>query len=196
MTCTVLVGVVAQDSAPAADPLPAPTTNESQLPFASTETDAPSGAATVGAFGVWDLVRMVVALVVVVAAVYGVVGLLRRRVDSGTETEGPIRILASQSLSGNRTIHAVRVGAKVYLIGAGDAAVNLIAGIRDQETIDELELAHSASRAASGRASFGALLSRWVANAAAAGLTGGASARGDSPLGTLQQQRERLRGIR
>lgn len=169
--------------------------DETQLRFGEPGAPVVPDQSVGGTFGVWDLVRMVVVLLLVVAAVYGLVALLRRRVEDDSSAEGgPIRVLASQTISAGKAIHAVRVGARVYLIGTGENSVNLIAGIRDQETIDELELAHGNAAASRKRTSFGALLGSWLSNAAASAVTGGPTR--EAPVDELKRQRERLRGMR
>ncbi|MFW5693659.1 MAG: FliO/MopB family protein [Alkalispirochaeta sp.] len=118
----------------------------------------------ISAFGIWDLVRMVLVLLMVVGAVYGVVMLLRRRVGSeADDSDSPIRILASRNLGGNRDLHVVMIGKRVMLLGGGDSGVQLLTTVDDQETIDELVLAHSTANPAKRR-TFGGLLGQWINN--------------------------------
>jgi flagellar protein FliO/FliZ len=91
--------------------------------------------------------------------------LLRRRVDSDTDdSDSPIRILASRDLGGNRDLHVVMIGSRVMLLGGGDAGVQLLTTVEDQETIDELVLAHSTAHPGRRRRTFGGLLGQWINN--------------------------------
>ena len=120
-----------------------PDEQELRFSVAPADEEAPVGA-EVGAFGVWDLVRMVVVLLLVIAAVYGTITLLRRRtVGGGQREDSVIKVLQSRSLGTTGEIHAVMVGSSVLLVGAGEGGVQLIKEITDQETIDELVLSYS-----------------------------------------------------
>ena len=94
------------------------------LNLPSTDTDA--GAATSGGGG--SMVRTVVGLVVVVAVIYGLYWILRqvkagreeRTVGSGLETT------ATVALGANRSLHLVRAGNELVLVGVADHAVTPI----------------------------------------------------------------------
>jgi flagellar protein FliO/FliZ len=163
-------------------------------------------AEAVGAFGVWDLLRMVLVLLLVIGAVYAVISLLRRRMPGeAEEEESPIRVLASRNLGNNRDIHAVMVGKQVWILGGGDAGVSLISTVEDQETIDELVLAHSAAVPGT-RPTFGAALGRWFGNlavpgsgsrsATSAGTAGGGSVQTPAGAGFVRAYHDRLRHMR
>lgn len=155
----------------AGDALPA----EDTLVFgegAADETTATGGG--VDAFGVWDLLRMLLVLLMVIGAIYGVISLLRRRVNTEPEEEdSPIRVLASKRVGAGNEIHAVMIGRHVLVLGGGDGGLELITRVEDQETIDELVLAHSTGAASKARgATFGAVLGRWLGNLAVPGSNG------------------------
>jgi flagellar biogenesis protein FliO len=185
--------------------------DENELVFEGGEQSAPGTAAgedDLSAFGIWDLLRMVLVLLLVVGAVYGLVMLLRRRVGADPdESDSPIRVLASRTLSGNRDIHAVMVGKTVLLLGGGDGGVQLLATLDDQETIDELVLAHSSTRA-DGRKTFGRILGNWIGNFTVPGTNDSSgTGRGDSSAakqsgisgfggGFFRTQQDRLRHMR
>jgi flagellar protein FliO/FliZ len=94
------------------------------LNLPSTDTDA--GAATAGGGG--SMVRTVVGLVIVVAVIYGLYWILRqvkagreeRTVGSGLETT------ATVALGANRSLHLVRAGNELVLVGVADHAVTPI----------------------------------------------------------------------
>lgn len=161
-------------------------TDEGELYFSEAdgapvemETDAPA------AFGMGDLIRMVVVLVGVVAAIYGLVALLKRFGSSPQSDDDTIRILASRTLIGSKAVHAIQIGTQVFLVGTGDNDVGLIAMIDDRETIQQLELNYSSRE--TERVPFAARLAA-VFSRDSEPTTGGG-------LSVLRNQRERLRGL-
>lgn len=205
LLCLSLMGAFAQ-----AQPAPSPaaqatattaTANAQTNPVDETTMTIPdnpqataSTASNGSGFGVWDLVRMVIILALVVAAIYGVFYLIRR--GSGqkkiAETE-LIKLLGSQGLPGNRWLHLVNVQKQVFLIGSSDSAVNLIAEITDQESIDELRF-QAQTESTTGRRSFADLIGGFF------GGQGGAAG-GDKPgpsgnsLDFIRRQRDRLKKL-
>ena len=147
-------------------------------------------------FGVWDLIRMVLILALVVAAIYGIFYLIRR--GSGqkkiAETE-LIQLWGSQGLPGNRWLHLVNVQKQVFLIGSSDASVSLIAEITDQESIDELRL-QALTEQAPNRKNFADLLGGFFngGNPPAGNATSHKS-RGSGPLDFIRGQRDRLKKL-
>lgn len=159
---------------------------EEELVFAGGTAGGEPGPATgaedLSAFGMWDLVRMILVLLMVVGAVYGVVMLLRRRVGAESDdSDSPIRILASRNLGGNRDLHVVMIGSRVMVLGGGDSGVQLLTTVEDQETIDELVLAHSTANPGTRR-TFGGLMGQWINNFTVPG-TGSHGGNGDSRNG-------------
>ena len=212
-------GVLGSAVEPADDgaPVPQPTENrslprEEDLVFSTDGADAPDAAdgadEDLSTFGVWDLLRMVLVLLLVVGAVYGLITLLRRRVGSEPEEDdSPIRVLASRNLGGAQELHAVMVGKKVLLLGGGEAGLQLISTIDDQETVDELVLFHSSGSAGgAGRRTFGAVAAQWLGNLTVPGTHAGRSGRGKKADGQaaghaagggfLRSQQDRLRHLR
>lgn len=152
------------------------------------------------AFGLSDLLRMVLVLVLVIGAVYGVLALLRKKGRPPEYESSAIRLLASQTLPGNKAVHAVQVGNTVYLLGAAEGGMTVISTVTDQETVDTLVLEHSRQQSASS-GGFSALLNRWLTGSSGA-AEGGASTPGAEAFsagqeagGVLQVQRQRLRGL-
>ena len=124
----------------------------------------PGGAPAAGAAGgrgsllsTWDFVRMVLVLAAVVAAIYLILLFIRRSTAGRVRENDLITLLGSRALGGGRNLHLVQVGTGYYLVGAADEAVNLIAQITDQESIDTLKLELSTATVA-GRRSFSDVL--------------------------------------
>ena len=122
---------------------------------------APAPAVAIRAPGVstWDFVRMLLVLAGVVALIYGVFWLLRRGQRLKTPENETIRVLGSRSLGGNRALHLVEVGRVVYLVGSAESGVNLVAEVKDQETIDALRI-QAAEEGGRVRRTFAATLAR------------------------------------
>lgn len=149
---------------------------------ANNQITAPSGAA----FGVWDLVRMLIILGLVVASIYGVFYIIRKGSRPKSPESSLIRLLGSQGLPGNSWVHLISVQKQVFLIGGGDTGLNLIAEITDQESIDELKL-QAANAPANHPVNFADLMG---------GLLG-AGAKGTGSKSTsldfMKRQRDRLK---
>jgi flagellar protein FliO/FliZ len=202
----VLAAVLAAVPAAGQTASGAAATDETQLviPDSTAGGAASAGSATGAAaattirapgVGTWDFVRMLVVLAMVVGLIYGVFWLLRRGARMKTPENEMIRILGSRSLAGNRALHLVEVGHSVYLVGAAENGVNLVAEVKDQETLDAIRI-QAAEEGGKARRSFAATLAR-VFNPS---KTPGAAGAGRAPgLGEgsdfLRRQRERLRRL-
>ncbi len=153
---------------------------------AGGETAAP-GARAASAVSTWDFVRMLLVLALVVAAIYVLLWLLRRRTGRRVQENDLIRVLGSRTLAGTRSLHLVEVGTRVYLVGSADGGVDLISEITDPESRDSLRLT-AAEETPSGRRTFQSVLSEIFRPAK------GQATMGDS-LGFLKRQRDRLRKL-
>jgi flagellar protein FliO/FliZ len=161
----------------------------------ATGAAAAPAVAQVPGVGTWDFVRMLLVLAVVVGLIYGVFWLLKRGGRLKTPENEMIRLLGSRSLSGNRALHLVEVGRGVYLVGSAENGVNLVAEVKDQETIDAIRV-QAAEEGGKARRTFAATLARVFkpAKPPAAPATGTTAGLG---AGTefLRRQRERLRRL-
>lgn len=90
--------------------------------------------------GLWDWVRMIVVLALVLAMIYAVVWFLKRIQQPRRPETSLIDIAASQTLSGSRSVHLIRVGQQVFLVGEAENAVQLVSEITNQESLDEIRL--------------------------------------------------------
>lgn len=91
-------------------------------------------------FGMWDFVRMIIILAAVVGVIYLIFFLLKRSANPKMQNNELMRVLATQTIANNRSLHLVEVGRQIFLIGAGDNSVNLVSEITDKESIDEIRL--------------------------------------------------------
>ncbi len=133
-----------------------PSASATQNPGTTDETalilgePTANGTVAPATSSVWVVIKMVLVLALVAAAVYGVVFVLKK-VARPTEKKDPfLRVLATASVGSNRFVHVVALGSKAYLVGSGDAGVNLIAEVDDKETLDAMLLDES-QRDAEGR---------------------------------------------
>jgi flagellar protein FliO/FliZ len=89
-----------------------------------------SGAAT--------LIRTIVGLAVVLAVIYGIAWVLRQVKSSREErSSGPgLQSVATLQLGTNRSLHLVRAGNEVHLVGAGDHGIVPVRTYTEQEAIE------------------------------------------------------------
>jgi len=91
-----------------------------------------------------DYVRMVLSLLAVIGAIYGVFYLMKRFGTTVPPQQSRfLNVHASQTLGKGKALHLVQVGHQVFLVGASDSQVNLISKIEDKETLDSLSLEKS-----------------------------------------------------
>jgi flagellar protein FliO/FliZ len=139
----------------------------------------------------WDFVRMVLILAAVVGVIYLFFYLLRRSLAPARSEDNLIRVLGQRSLAGSRMLYLVEVGASIYLVGASDSQVSLVAEIADKESLDAVRLAAAQNPIApQPRRSFAGLLGGLFPGATAGG------ARGATPhesLSFLKRQKDRLK---
>jgi flagellar protein FliO/FliZ len=175
-----LAGLPAQESTPAPGGAAA-VTEESliipEAPEAASDT-APTGPLV----STWDFVRMLLILAAVVGVIYLLFHLLKRGFRRQLPQNDLIRVLGSRSLSGNRALHLVSMGRSVYLVGAAESGISLIAEIKDQETLDQIRLESSQVLPPQGFAQF--FQSLWKGG-------GKRNLSGDS-LDFMKKQRQRL----
>jgi flagellar protein FliO/FliZ len=156
-------------------------------PPAGAAPAAGAGGAVAPAVSLWDFVRMLLILALVVVAIYIVLRLLRRKAGRRVQENDLIRVLGSRTLTATRTLHIVEVGKGVYLVGSSDGGVELIAEITDKESLDSLRL-RAAEEPTGARRSFPAVLAD-IFRPARHSATMGES------LGFLKGQRDRLKKL-
>ena len=87
---------------------------------------------------VWDFVKVILVLVAVVIFVYAIFYFLKKSGGTKYQNNNLIKLLGSQSLTQNCTVHLIEAGEKYYLIGCSENTVSHIADIDDKESIDSL----------------------------------------------------------
>jgi flagellar protein FliO/FliZ len=105
----------------------------------NTPLDLPSGspskAASSAGPGGGSIVRTIVGLAIVIGVIYGLTWVLRQvKASKSTAASGAgLETLATLPLGTNRTLHLVRAGDEVVLLGAGDGGVTPIRTYSEQE---------------------------------------------------------------
>ena len=99
------------------------------------------------------IIRMVLTLALVAAAIYGLVLLLKKTTRTNVTPDPFIKVLASAPIGTNRGLYVVSVGSQTWLVGAAEHGLNLISEITDKQTVDAMLLEDSrrASQSPSGR---------------------------------------------
>jgi flagellar protein FliO/FliZ len=175
---------------PAAAPVATPAAGSGELTPIGQAATTGSGAqaARMPVISTWDFVRMILVLVAVIGVIYLVFYLLRRTTRKSTIENDLITVLGSKSLAGNRSLHLVRVGRSVYLVGSAEGNVGLVSEISEKESVDELLLQAGKQRAA-GKKTFSEILGGLVPQGV------GQLALPDG-LGFVRRQKDRLRKLR
>ncbi len=101
-------------------------------------TDAGSQAAESAAGGSGTLVRTIVGLAVVLAVIWGISWVLRQVKASreGTAIGGGLQPIATLPLGPNRSLHLIRAGTEVVLVGAAEHGVVPVRTYTEQEARD------------------------------------------------------------
>lgn len=125
---TLLLSTPAQAQAPAKEDRPAPAADTTPLPDSITGGDVaeagPSGTSATGA-----IAKLVVGLAVVLAVIYGLYWLLKsvgRSRRKGATADGSMAVVGTTVLSPGRSLHLVRVGDDLLLVGSAEQAVTRV----------------------------------------------------------------------
>jgi flagellar protein FliO/FliZ len=147
---------------------------------------------------IWILLRVVIVLAIVCAAIYGVVWLLKKTTVVNAANDPYLKSVSSITVAPNKTIQVVTIGGKGYLVGVSDQSINLIDEIEDRELIDAMNL-EADRKASAPPASFASVISSFLPtgkNHDASAEKTEALAPETSSIGAemIRRQRERLSG--
>jgi flagellar protein FliO/FliZ len=94
----------------------------------SSDSSSKAASSSSGGPGGGSIVRTIVGLAVVIGVIYGLTWVLKQVKASKAETAtgGGLETLATLPLGTNRTLHLVRAGDEVVLLGSGEAGVTPI----------------------------------------------------------------------
>ena len=178
ITWVIPLHAFAQDAAPSAGDEPAVTGETSAGGNQPSEADyllnlddneGENPATVPAASSAGGIIRAILVFIVILGLIFGFFIVLKKVSGKKFHNNNLINIVSSQALSGNKSLHLVEVGGEIYLVGAADNGVNLVARIEDKETRDKLRLDISSDKPTaknSFRDILGALFSGQKGNAA------------------------------
>lgn len=89
---------------------------------------------------VWIFVRMIIALVIVVACIYGVLWFIKKKTNVVKDEDDFLRRVAFINLAPGKSVEIVTLIDKGYLLGVTDDNISLLGEIDDKELIQALNL--------------------------------------------------------
>ncbi len=175
--CLVLVctfGVYSQDSSNEEDYVigEVVTNDESSNSLIAEE---PSDTSTV-----WAFVRMILALILVVAVIYAIVYFLKKGMGIKTIDQPFLKRAATLSVGPGKSIQVITLVDKAWLVGVSEAGIQTIGEITDPDLVTQMVLEAEKQPTSSKPRDFASILNTFSVTAKATEKT-------------LKQQRERLR---
>lgn len=138
------------------------------------------------------LLRMVVVLAVILAAIYGLYVLLRRKAVQ-TQNEDPfIRVIGAVPLAPGRSVHVVSVGSRAWLVGSGEGTVSLLTELDDKDVIEAM-VKRAEENPKQYRGDFSSILAAMVPNKTSSARPANAARQSNSISGFLARQKDRLK---
>ena len=171
-------------------PSPAPLPDEKTLAI-TDNTAANTAPAPAADITVWDFVKMIFILALVIGLILGFVWFMRRLSGQGAAGDSPIKVLHSQSLGGSRSLQVVEVGGDILLLGVSDSGVTVVKDLTGTETADAFRL--SASQRQLKKTGFSDLLNGFLGVKPKIRPDVGEPA--DNSADFLKKQRERLKNL-
>ncbi|HNQ97539.1 MAG TPA: flagellar biosynthetic protein FliO [Treponemataceae bacterium] len=157
------------------------------------DVSSPLAGSEQGESSIWVLLRVVLVLVVVCAAIYAVVYLLKKSTKINAANDPYLKSVASLPLAPNKGLQVITLAGRAFLIGYTDHSINLIGEIDDKELIDAMNL--DAERVMPPvAANFASLLARFLPTPTKTGSPESAEEIPDT-ADFIKRQRERLRGM-
>ena len=187
----VLGGVLTAQGGPA----PTAVLDETSLTISDDGAEVGTGTQTpvavAGDVGIWDFVRMLFILGVVVGLIYVFLYFMKKAGKIGSNSLEGIQILGTQMISGSRALYVVDVAGEVLLLGAGDASITLIKEITDPEVRDALRL-QASKQQETAKTGFNQILQKFMKNNQMPLLSADSE---KTSVDFLKKQRERLKKL-
>ena len=96
--------------------------------------DGTAGASSGTAFGLWDFLRTLLVLALVIGAVYGVLHLLKKVQPKLIQADDKkIKVEGTKVIAPGRMVHIIEVEGRRFLVGSSDHSVQLIAELDKKE---------------------------------------------------------------
>lgn len=115
-----------------------PATGDTQLNNTDTQNtvETPSGVNTF-----FVILRMIIVLALVIAAIYGVMYVMRKSMKTEGVSDDPfLRRVSQINLGVGKSAQIITLLDKAYIVGVTDNSVNLIAQVDDKELVDAMNL--------------------------------------------------------
>ena len=90
---------------------------------------------------VWQFIRLILVLILVIACIYGIVWLLKKSTVPNFQPSQYLKKVAALNLAPGKSVFIVSTPSQAFLIGTSENSVNLIGEINDKELIDSMNLA-------------------------------------------------------
>lgn len=121
------------------------TVNENEISITLSDNFSQTGDANSSSSrkksSVWPFIKMIICLVLVVAAIYGVLFFVRRKANPAVSDDNFLRRVAYLNLGQGKSVEVVTLVDKgAYLIGVTEGSINLISEIKDVELIQAMNL--------------------------------------------------------
>ncbi len=108
--------------------------------FAESASDNSSDAVTTKSGTAKMIIKMIVALVLVVAALYGIMLFFKKKNNVSQSDDDFMRRVSSLNFAPGKSIEVITLVDRCFMLGVTDSNINLIAEITDKEMISALNL--------------------------------------------------------
>ncbi|MBQ6781917.1 MAG: flagellar biosynthetic protein FliO [Treponema sp.] len=182
----------AQTSATADETQITLSTPESAITFNTADTpsaDVPNTPSTI-----WLFIRMILVLAVVVAAIYGVVFLMKKGFRPRPDDDPFLRKVSQITLSPGKTVQIVTLFNHAYLIGVTDGSINLLGEITDEQFVNSMNLYADQQTQVSKPRSFEDILNIFTMRRSNGQPVNAFGNSAQEAADELKRQRERLNG--
>ncbi len=119
-------------------------TSETEITLSIPDSNAETSLAfseTGSKSSVWPFIKMILVLLLVVAAIYGLLYFLKRRGNGVKSEDEFLRRVAYLNLGQGKSVEVVTlVDRGAYLLGVTEGGINLIAEVKDEELIQAMNL--------------------------------------------------------
>ena len=96
--------------------------------------DSAAASSSGAGFGLWDFVRTLLVLALVIGAVYGVLHLLKKVQPKFIQADDKkIKVEGTKVIAPGRMVHIIEVEGRRFLVGSSDHSVRLIAELDKKE---------------------------------------------------------------
>jgi flagellar protein FliO/FliZ len=125
-------------AAPAGSPAAVAAVDETTLGIADAAAGRTATSPSPSAFSY--ILRMILVLGLVIAAIYGLFALLKRKSGKPGDEDAFIRVIGSAQLATGKSVQVVALGDKAWFLGVSESAVTVISELEDRELIEAMVL--------------------------------------------------------